>query len=327
MGLRWWDAKRPTFTARARSSSESTCDGTTVLVEVGRAASDEDVPDAAGQLAGAARSDGIWQSEQVAATTHPSSQAPPALGLADASKAIRADLKPALHRGPQPDILHQQRRGDRRGRVQKTGCDASWRHRADGLALDAAVAPQPYRSTHRFYADLRWPPNTPLAEAMPVKSKTVGTVGRPAAARAVARPSGLDVGLDFRPRLDVEGGVAQGQNCFGHSMAGRSNRDNERCRQAVLVVLFLAGGREWRVGRPASGPRSLPIVATVSNFSTLGDPARGLPLAFGINQRERVDARRRHRAQALARSEAPQSVGRQRFCQQGVPYGSWTGAR
>ena len=243
MGLRWWDAKRPAFTARSRSSSEGAFDSATVLVEVGRAASDEDVASAAGTSANAGSRVDLWQSEQVTAAPRPSLQTSPALGLADAADAIRADLEPALRRGPQPDAPHQQRRGDRRGRVEEAGRDSSRRHGADGPALDAAVAPQQYCSAHRFCADLRWTPDTPLAEPMPVKPKTVVTVGRPTAARAVARPSCLDVGLDFRPRLDVEGGVDQGQNCFGHSMAGRSNRDDERCRQAVLVVLF------WLVAR------------------------------------------------------------------------------
>jgi hypothetical protein len=40
-------------------------------------------------------------------------------------------------------------------------------------------------------------------------------------------------------------------------------------------------------------------VAAASNFSMLGGPDRGPDHAFGISQRERVDARRRHRAQAL----------------------------
>ncbi len=234
MGLRWWDAKRPAFTARSRSSSEGAFDSATVLVEVGRAASDEDVASAAGTSANAGSRVDLWQSEQITAAPRPSLQTSPALGLADAADAIRADLEPALRRGPQPDAPHQQRRGDRRGRVEEAGRDASRRHGADGPALDAAVAPQQYCSAHRFCADLRWTPDTPLAEPMPVKPKTVVTVGRPTAARAVARPSCLDVGLDFRPRLDVEGGVDQGQNCFGHSMAGRSNRNGHDLEEPRL---------------------------------------------------------------------------------------------
>jgi len=116
---------------------------------------------------------------------------------------------------------------------------------------------------------------------MPVQLKAALVMCRGLAAGAVARPGGLDVGGDFCPRLDVESGVDQGLGCFGHSMAGRSNRDDELPPSCARRSFFV-GGQKWRVGWPVSGPTSLPSAAAASNFSTLRDLGRGPPRAFGI---------------------------------------------
>lgn len=75
-------------------------DGAAALVEVGRTASDEEVTHAASEFAIATSRVSHWKSEQVGTAPRPPMQAPPALGLAEASEAVRADLEPTPRGGP-----------------------------------------------------------------------------------------------------------------------------------------------------------------------------------------------------------------------------------
>ena len=275
------------------------------LVEVGRTASDEEVTYAASEHAIAASRVGHWKSEQVGTAPRPPMQAPPPLWLAEASEAVRADLEPTPRGGPQHNAPQQEHRGDRRGRVQETRCDALRGDGAGSSATSAAVASQPHRSPNGVFTHVEGSPQASLASTMPVQLKTALVMGRRPTPRAVARARCLDAGVVFRPRLDVEGEEDQGRGCFGHSMADRSNRDDELpasfARRSSLV-----GGQDWRgVGR-CPGSTSLPLLVLASNFLTLDDLDQWLPGGFGIIRRERVDARWEHLAQALTvRPRAP----------------------
>lgn len=141
MGLGWWDDQRVAFTVRSRSSSEGTLDSAVVLVGAWRAPPDEHVADASGEFSRTPPSERLGQLEQLSASTRPTMQAPPAVRLAEAVKAVRADLEPDLRSGPQPDAPQQQRRRNRGGRVEEPGRDASRRDGADRSADDAAIAP------------------------------------------------------------------------------------------------------------------------------------------------------------------------------------------
>ena len=268
------------------------------LVEMGRAASDQKVTHAAGELAIAASRVGHWKSEQVGAAPRPPMQAPPALRLGEASEAVRADLEPTPRGGPQQNAPQQEHRGDRRSRVQQTRRDALRSDGAGSLATSAAVASEPHRSPKGVFTHLEGSPQASLASTMPVQLKTALVMGRRPTPRAVARARCLDAGVVLRPRLDVEGKVDQGRVCSGHSQQARSNRDDELPASCARRS-FLVGGQDWRgVGR-CPGSTLLPLLVLDPNFLTLDDLDQWLPGGFGIIRRERVDALREHLAQAL----------------------------
>jgi len=217
MGLGWWDDRCVAFTVRSRSSSEGTLDSAVVLVGTRRAAPDEHVANPSGEFSRSPSSERFGQGEQLSATSRPTMQAPPAVRRAETMKAVRADLEPDLRCGPQPDAPQQQRRGDRGGRVEEPSRDASRRDGADGFADDAPIAPQPDARSHRFCAKLGRAPQGPLSQTVAMQVKTALVMRCCPASGAVTRASRLDVRVVFRPRLDVERGVDQGQRCFGHS--------------------------------------------------------------------------------------------------------------
>ena len=215
MGSRWWDVCRSVFSLRSQSSDLSAGEDALQLAAASWAPSQDQMTYPCGQLSGRCTSRPRRQIEEPVRRSRPAPQTAPPARLAVTHLTLRTHPLADLDRGLMPQRPQGQRHRDRIQRVAIGALKTRWQHRWACSAIHAQVPPHLDLPQLRLACRRPRPPDSPAPCPVPKKPQLpVGLVRCLAAARAVARPAGLDLRHKTRPRVDGDRAVYQSSRRF-----------------------------------------------------------------------------------------------------------------